>query len=161
MSSGENKKTKKIFIIKTYPNLSEIRKVIKNIAQKMEVPLQISILGKITTRKTLTKKEVEKIIADIKKQLRDILGKEFEFGYFYNPELGSLFIAGHLTPVFLNKVNKKELASLPAGLAGIFRGLGIDAKEFKSYFSALKNDNYCLIIRGRSSELAAIEALLT
>ena len=56
-----------------------------------------------------------------------------------------------------NFSNKHEVPKLIK--IQINRGLGIDAKEFKSYFSALKNDNYCLIIRGRSSELAAIEAL--
>ena len=160
MSSKEHKTPQKLFVIKTYQSLSQIETVLSNIAQKNNIPLQLSILGKLTTNKTITKKKLEKIIADIKQQLSAVLGEQFQFGYFHNPEIGSLFIAGHLTPTFLNKVDERELASLPAGLSGIFRGLGIDVEDINSYLTELKKDSYCLIIRGESSVLATIEPML-
>ncbi len=160
MSFKEHKPPQKLFVIRVYPSLSQIETVLSNIAQKNNIPLQLSILGKLTTNKTITKKELDKIIADIKQQLSVVLGKEFQFGYFHNPEIGSLFIAGHLTPTFLTKVDEVELASLPAGLSGIFRGLEIDVEDINSYLNELKNDSYCLIIRGKNSVLATIEPLL-
>jgi hypothetical protein len=161
MSSKKPKTIQKLFVIRTYPSLSQIGIVLRSISQKNSMPLQLSVLGKLTTNKTITKKELEKTIADIKQQLNAVLGKDFQFGYFYNPEIGSLFIAGHLTPTFLNKVDKKALASLPAGLLGIFRGLEIDLDYINSYLNELKNDSYCLIIRGESNLIASIKPMLS
>jgi hypothetical protein len=160
MSSEKNKTPKKLFVIRTYQSLSQIETVLTNIAQKSNVPLQLSILGQLTTNKAITKKELEKIIADIKQQLSALLGTQFQFGYFYNPEIGALFIAGHLTPTFINKIDERELASLPTGLIGIFKGLGINTEEINSYLTALKNENYCLIIRGESNILKTLEPIL-
>ncbi len=161
MSSIENKARQKLFVIRIYPCLSQIETVLNTIAQNINIPLQLSILGKLTSHKTITKNELEKTIVDIKQELSAVLGEQFQFGYFHNPEIGSLFIAGHLTPTFLNKVDERELASLPAGLLGIFKGLGIDIKEINGYLTELKNDSYFLIIRGESSVLAAIEPMLS
>jgi hypothetical protein len=161
MSSKKHNTPQKLFVIRTYQSLSQIETVLRHIAQKNNVPLQLSILGQITTNKAITKKELEKIIADIKQQLSTVLGKQFQFGYFHNPEIGSLFIAGHLTPTFINKIDERELASLPTGLIGIFKGLGINTEEINSYLTELKNENYCLIIRGEISVLTAVEPMLS
>jgi hypothetical protein len=160
MSFKEHNATKKRFLIRTYSDLPKIEKILSTIAKKNNVPLQLSILGQLTTDKGITKKEITKIIADIKQQLSAVLGKQFQFGYFHNPEIGSLFIAGHLTPTFLDKIDKRELASLPTGLLGIFKGLGIDVEEINNYLDELKNENYCLIIRAESSVLDTIEPML-
>jgi hypothetical protein len=161
MSSKEHNAPQKRFLVRTYSGLPKIKTVLSTIAKKNNVPLQLSILGQLTTDKTITKKELKKIIGDIKQQLSAVLGKQFQFGYFYNPEIGSLFIAGHLTPTFINKIDERELASLPTGLMGIFKGLGINTEEINSYLTELKNDNYCLIIRGESSVLNIIEPMLS
>ncbi|AUC84640.1 hypothetical protein CW731_04705 [Polaribacter sp. ALD11] len=160
MLSKERKIPQKLFVIKTYQNLLQIEIVLNNITQKNNIPLQVSILGPLTANKTIPKKELKKTITYIKKQLSTALGKEFQFGYFHNPEVGSLFIAGHLTPTFLNKVDKRELAALPAGLSGIFRGLGTNIENIDNYLTALKNNNYCLIIRGESNLLDAVKPIL-
>tara|TARA_R110000868_G_scaffold257374_3_gene514479 strand:+ start:4331 stop:4822 length:492 start_codon:yes stop_codon:yes gene_type:complete len=161
MSSKKHNTQQKLFVIRTFQSLSQIETVLNNIAQKNNTSLQLSILGQITTDKTITKKELKKIIANIKQQLSAVLSKQFQFGYFHNAEIGTLFIAGHLTPTFINKINERELASLPTGLIGIFKGLGINTEEINSYLTALKNENYCLIIRGESSLLANIEPMLS
>ena len=60
-----------------------------------------------------------------------------------------LFITGHLTETFLIKVDDRELASLPAGIKGIFRGLGLIDDETQTYLSELKNSySETLEIRG-------------
>ena len=156
----EHKIAQKLFVISTYKRVSQIEVVLINIAKKNNKPVQLSILGPLTTDKTSNKKKLEKIIADKKQQLSNLLGKEYQFGYFNNPEIGSLFIAGRLTPTFLTKVDQRELASLPAGLSGIFRGLGISKEDIHRYVTELKNDSYCLIIRGESSALNSIKSSL-
>ena len=156
----EHKIAQKLFVIHTYKRVSQIEVVLINIAKKNNKPVQLSILGPLTSDKTSNKKELEKIIADKKLQLSNLLGKEYQFGYFNNPEIGSLFIAGRLTPTFLTKVDERELASLPAGLSGIFRGLGISKEDIHRYVTELKNDSYCLIIRGESSALKIIKSSL-
>lgn len=160
MSSKNRNPQQKLFAIRTFQSLSQIETVLNNIAQKNNTSLQLSILGKLTINKTITQKELKKIIINIKLQLTSLLGKQFQFGYFHNSEIGTLFIAGHLTPTFINKINKSELASLPTGLIGIFKGLGINNEEINSYLTELKNDNYCLIIRGESSVLNKLKPIL-
>ncbi|EPR72341.1 hypothetical protein ADIWIN_2511 [Winogradskyella psychrotolerans RS-3] len=161
MSVKKHNTPLKLFVIRTYQSLSQIETVISHITQQNNIPFQLSILGKLTTNKTIAKKELKKIMPDTKQQLSAVLGKKFQVGYFNNPEIGTLFIAGHLTPTFLNKIDERELASLPTGLIGIFKGLGINTEEINSYLNELKNDNYCLIIRGESSVLAGIEPMLS
>jgi hypothetical protein len=160
MFSKKYKIRQKFFAIRTYNKLSKIETVVDSIAQKNEITLQLSVLGKLTNNKKITKKELQKSTSEIQQKLRFILAKKFKFGYFYNPEIGFLFIAGHLTATFLNKVNERELASMPAGLLGIFRGLDGSTAEINNYFRDLKNDNYCLIIRGESNALKTIEPAL-
>ena len=159
MPLRDHKTIQKKFIIRTYEKLSQIEVVISSVF-KNSAHFQLSILGKVTTNNKITKTSLKKIVANKKQELSAVLGKEFQFGFFYNPEFGFLFIAGHLTPTFLTKVDERELASLPSGLSGIFRGLEIDKEEIQSYLTDLKNDKYCLIIRGESDLLATKESLL-
>ena len=161
MFSENYKIPRKYFVIRTYSKLSKIETVVNNIAQKNKTALQFSILGKLTNSATIAKKQLEKSTAAMQKELGLVFPEEFKFGYFHNSEFGLLFIAGHLTPTFLNKIDQRELASLPTGLLGIFRGLDSDAKEINNYLTALKNDNYCLIIRGERSVLQSIEPCLS
>jgi hypothetical protein len=158
----ENYKTpQKLFVIRTYNKFSKIETVVNNIAQKNKSALQFSVLGKLTNSKISTKKELQKSSAAMQQELKVVFPKEIKFGYFYNSEIGFLFIAGHLTPTFLNKVDQRELASLPAGLLGIFRGLNSDSKEINNYLTNLKKGYYCLIIRGESNALKTIESSLS
>jgi hypothetical protein len=161
MFSKNHKIPQKFFVIRTYNKLSKIETVVDRILQKNNTDLQLSVLGKLTNNKKITKKELQKSSTAIQQKLRVVLSEEFKFGYFYNSEIGFLFIAGHLTSTFLNKVNERELASLPAGLLGIFRGLDAGTAEINNYFTELKNDNYCLIIRGEGNALKSIEPSLS
>jgi hypothetical protein len=159
MPFTEFKIQQKLFIINIYAKIPEIETVIASIVRK-KIPVKFSILGKLTDNKSNTKKELKKATIQTKEQLNTILGQQFPFGYFNNPEIGPLFIAGHLTPTFLTKVDENELASLPSALLGIFRGLEIKPEDINGYLTALKNGNYCLIIRVERNLLATIKPLL-
>ena len=160
MLSKNNKTPQKFCVIRTYSKVSKIATVAYSIVQKNKTALQLSVLGKLTNNKKITKKELQKSAAEIQQELSVVFSKEFKFGYFYNSEIGFLFIAGHLTSTFLNKVDQRELASLSTGLLGIFRGLDSTTAEINNYLTDLKNDNYFLIIRGESNALETIKTSL-
>lgn len=161
MSSKAPNTPQKSFLIKVYPTLLQIKTIIKHIALKSDAVFQLSLLGKIKTDNLIIKEKLEKTVTETKHQLRNILGNPLQFGYFHSPENGVLFITGHLTETFLIKVDDRELASLPAGINGICRELGLNDDETKTYLSELKKNKYCLIIRGKNSELATIKPLLS
>lgn len=160
MSSQEESHPQKIFVLSAYPNLSHIETVWNSIAETKEGTLQISILGKLPIYEAYDHESLEKAITATKQKLYDLWDTPFQFGHFDNPDLGMVFIAGHLTPTFLNKVDERELASMPAGLIGIFRELGLNAEDTNTYKTALKHGHCCLIIRGESNALAQIVPLL-
>ena len=151
----------KIFTVKTFKNVSQIAGVIDGIAQLNESNVQLSILGPITCNRNDPKSKLEIQIELTRGQLQSILMPPLKFGYFYNLEIGHLFISGHLTPTFLTKVNGAALASLPVGLSGIFKGLGLKQEQFLGVILALKNKEYCLIVRSTKNVLTKIVPLIT
>ncbi|MBC8757642.1 hypothetical protein H2O64_23440 [Kordia sp. YSTF-M3] len=161
MIPQEDKIKSKQFLIKIYPNLLQIEKVIRNIVQhKNGLQLQVSILGKLASNYSDKENALDEKIKKIRWELAGFLGKHIQFGYFNNSEIGILFIVGHLTETFLCKIDGKELGSLPIGLFGIFRGIGIKLGDINRYIKELQNANLLLIIRGEKESLIAIENLM-
>lgn len=160
MTTHLYKAAQKRFLIKVYPSLGHIDTAIKFMVQNDANLMQISILGKAVATNKTTPKKLNKIKLDIKEQLSLGLRKNIECGYFKNPDIGVIFIAGHLTNIFLYLLDKKKLASLPAGLQGIFQGLQVDREHIISYLTHLKNQRFLLIIRGEQSTLVIIDQLL-
>lgn len=160
MPFKKNNSLHKIFVTKVYSSLSQIEVVVNTIALKSNVMLQVSILGQCSSLSVKTKTVLEKILTTTKQGLSTVVGSSVQFGYFNHPEYGQLYIAGHLTPTFLTKVDNRELASLPAGLIGIFRQLGLNEKETKTYLTTVKDKKSCLIIRMKQSDLETMNSLL-
>ncbi len=157
MASQEDKMKDKDFLIKVYTSLSEIKKVIQTITQNDISDFQLSILGKRSFDDLNQGVKLDEMLRKISTQLNKTTGKPLQLGHFNNPEIGTLFIAGHLTNTFLQKVvDQKELASLPVGLSGIFRGIGIEIEHINRYIQELKNGNCLLIIRGKTKALEAL-----
>ncbi len=150
----------KHFFIKSYTLLSELRKAVMMIQESALSP-NVSILGKFTNEQSF-KNEKEQI--EFEKQLKNYwkesLGSMIEFGAFKNPELGTVFIIGALTPMFLHKINGKALGGMSAGFYGILRGLGAYKLQADIYLKALNKGNYLLIVRGYNDELSVIDELL-
>ena len=160
MTSQEDKIQDKQFLIKIYTSVLQIKKAIRSIMQNDNLHFQLSILGKPTPHYSNNGNGLNEMISDIKMQLSNTLGKRIQFGYFNNPKIGALFIAGHLTETFLHKVDGKELASLPVGLYGIFRGIGIQLDDIDSYLKELQNGKFLLLIRGEAEALTTIGNVL-
>ena len=97
---------------------------------------------------------------DLKNYCTNELHLSSNFGMVSNPEIGTLFIAGFLAPMFLQEIDGKKIGSLSTGLYGILRGLGIDQNSVVTYSKALHTNNFLLIIRGNKDEMIALETLL-
>lgn len=153
MTSQEDNIKEKDFLIKAYTSLTEIKKVIQKIAQNHMLSFQLSILGK---RPFDDLNQISKL-EEINTLLNETIVGPTPFGYFKNPDIGDCFITGHLTGTFLHKVDQKKLASLPAGLLGIFRGIGIELECIDQYIQELKKGGFLLIIRGEAKDLEALK----
>jgi hypothetical protein len=160
MIPQEKKIQDKLFLIKTYSSLLQIEKMIWNIVQNNDLHPQLSILSSFAPDYSNEKNGFDKVIKEVRLKLTNMLGKPIQFGYFMNPEIGMLFIAGHLTETFLCKIDKKELGSLPIGLFGIFRGMGIDLKHIDRYLKEIQDGKFLLIIRDKKETITTIESLI-
>ena len=89
--------------------------------------------------------------ADLKSKLENywqkILGPRTEFGLFYNQDIGTVFITGPYTGLFVQEVNGKKLGALPQGLYGILRGLGLNNKETSDALEKLAEGQYLILGR--------------
>lgn len=160
MTSQENNITGKHFLVKIYPSLSQIEEAIGRIIQNDNLSLQLSILGKLFSDYSYQDDEFDEVMKDIKIRLGTALAKHIQFGYFISPEIGALFVGGHLTETFLHKIDGKKLASLTVGLLGIFKGLEIELDDIDRYKEELQNGKFLLIIRGQVNSLTAVDCFL-
>jgi len=151
----------KHFLIKAYPLLWPLEKAIKILNKNRTSNSQLSILGKFT--KGYTSKSIEERAIyekEMKIYWNGLLGTSPEFGFFTNPDLGTVFIAGSLTSMFLHEIEGKALGAMSAGSYGILRGLGAYQIQAESFLKLLTNGNYLLIVRGFDDELSVLEELL-
>ena len=160
MTSQEDKIQDKQFLIRIYTSVLQIKKAIRSIVKNEDLHVQLSILGKSTPHYSNKENGSYKKMLDIKMQLSNTLGKHIQFGDFTNPQIGKLFITGHLTETFLSKVDGKNLASLPVGLYGILRGVGVKLDHIDDYLRELQKGNFLLFIRGDAEDLSTIERVL-
>lgn len=146
---------------KPYQNLLQLEKAIQRIKEKdHNLNLQISILGKISQYYSDGENALTATIDAMKLKCEKMLGNTTEFGSFYNSNIGVIFIAGSLTPMFLHKIDGKILGEMSTGPYGILRGLGAYRFQAETYLKALNTRTYLLIIRGFDYELDLVEDAL-
>lgn len=121
---------------------------------------ELSILGKTNIlSSTQNKGQINTGIA-IKDHLSKITKVDMACDYFYNPEIGYIFIIGPLTSIFLNDLEGKSLGTISAGPYGILRGLGISQSEASAHIKALKKGGYLLIVRGYDNDIDTLENVM-
>lgn len=121
---------------------------------------EITILGKTNILNSNKNKGQINTGMAIKDHLSKITKVVMEYDYFYNPEIGYIFITGPLTSIFLNDLEGKTLGNISAGPYGILRGLGISPKEASAHIEALKKGGYLLIARGYNNNIDTLENML-
>jgi len=121
---------------------------------------ELSILGKTNIlNATQNKGQINTGIA-IKDHLGKITKVVMEYDYFYNPEIGYIFITGPLSSIFLNDLEGKTLGTISAAPFGILRGLGISPKQATTHIEALKKGAYLLIVRGYDDDMVFLKNIL-
>ena len=156
-----NTKQKQVYF-KAYKHLFLLENALEHIKQQEgDSNFQISILGKVVHFYIDKDLEVSNNTDTIKKFWKNQLGNTVNFGSFYNPEIGNVFIAGSLVPTFLHIINGKALAALTSGPYGIFRGIGANESQAAANLKLLNKGNYLLIFRGFEDELHNLENILT
>lgn len=80
-----------------------------------------------------------------------LLGPMTEFGLFQSEDIGTIFITGPYTGMFVQDINGKKLGALPEGLFGILRGLGLNREETSNAIEKLAEGQY--LILGRTSTI--------
>mgnify|MGYP001038049588 CR=1 FL=1 len=152
-------KQKQIYF-KAFQHLSHLENALKCIKREGIFNSQISILGKTTQFFEDKEIEISDEFFSIKKYWKNQLGHSVNFGSFYNPQIGTIFIVGSLASTFLHKINGKPLAALSSGSYGIFRGIGASKIEASAYLKLLNRGNFLLVFRGFENELHQLENLL-
>jgi hypothetical protein len=149
-------KNKHIYL-KSFLELIQLKKAIKNIKAVGLTDYQLSVLAKIPKDKFSQPQSVQQITNEVKKYLNDLMLSSQGSGLFYTEQYGIIFIIGSLSPLFLREVNGKTLGSFSMGLYGILRGLGASESYVESQLKTLETNNYLLILRGLNKELEQLE----
>lgn len=146
--------------LKAYRYLRHLEEALQFIENKKELQLQISVLGKVIHYNADKANIPTNKNIDIDAYWKSLLGNTADFGDFYNPELGTVFIAGHLTSTFLHEIDNKVLAKFSAGPYSIFRGMGLTEIQATTYLKMLNSGNFLLVFRGYTHELHELETML-
>ncbi|MDC1504190.1 hypothetical protein N8475_03285 [Winogradskyella sp.] len=111
MSSTHSTKQKQV-CFKTYKELEQLENALKHLKEENTPQIQVSVLGKVSQFHSDRDIESFQDTTIMKSYWKDLSGKSVNFGIFYNPESGSVFIVGSLATIFLHKINEKSLATL-------------------------------------------------
>lgn len=160
MSAKVPKPREKRFFSKTFDQLSQVEQAITFVLAENPLDPRSTLLVKLDKIHHTELWEAEEMNERLKTYWKKLLGPKTDFGFFYNREIGTVFIAGPLSELFLHDVDGKKLAELSEGPYGILRGLGIDDTETASYIKKLNEGRYLLLIRGNGLDLNALENAL-
>ena len=138
---------KKRFSSKVFEQLSEVEEAINGILSKRTSDAELTVLVKLIDAPYANLSEVEQRNGGLRARWKELLGPNTHFGFFNNEDIGSVFIAGSLTGVFLFDVEDRKLAELSEGPYGILRGLGIDEAKANPHIKKLSQGRYLLLIR--------------
>lgn len=158
-SDNYNTRQKQVYF-KAFQELPQLENVLEQIKEKNASEFQMTILGKVIQFYSDKDMEIPENTSYIKAYWKDLLGKTVNFGQFYNPESGFIFIVGPLVSTFLQKINGRYLATLSSGPYGIFRGIGVTEIEATTYLRLLDSGQYLLILRGFSDEIQKLDMIL-
>ncbi|WP_072765091.1 hypothetical protein [Arenibacter nanhaiticus] len=157
MKPSTKKRKKKHFLIKAFHHLWQIEQAIMIIRENSAMDSKLSVLGKLDTEafsdETTLLNEKISLETHWKKTLRTTK----HFGFFYNPEIGTIYIAGPLAPIFLHEVDGKKLGAMSSGPYGILRGLDFKEEEALRLLRTLHKGGYLIVVRAFDEELKYIE----
>ncbi len=122
--------------------------------------VQLTVLLKLDQSYFADGNEIAEMKAKLKTYWKNLLGQEIEFGFFHNREIGTIFIVGPLSELFLHDIDGRELGALSEGPYGILRGLGVRDIDANHYIEQLKEGGHLLLARGNILDNYTIDSML-
>lgn len=156
MKSKIHKTAKKDVVSKMIAQLSEVEKLIER-ASLHNGNTQLTFLLKLDQKFQGDITESKEIYVKLKAYWQKLLGPKTDFGFFRNAEIGTLFVAGPLSEVFLFDIERKKLGELCGGPYGILRALGITEAEADRQIKKLNEGLYLLLIKEKPKDLIFLE----
>jgi hypothetical protein len=154
------KTSKKRFLSTTFSKLVQVEKAITFLKEQNTMNVQLTLLIKLDAYSRADLQKAEKKNGQLKAYLKKWLGPKTDFGIFHNPQIGTVFIGGPLSELFLHDIDGKKLAELSEGPYGILRGLGIYETQATSNVKKLNEGQYLLLFQNQSYNLSGLEAIL-
>lgn len=138
---------KKHVVSKLYVHLNQVERAIEYIVKTDDTDTQLTMLVKLGETSNATYPFTELTNIQMETYWRNLLCKNTEIGFFQNPQIGTIFVAGALSEVFLHDINGKKLGAMSGGPYGILRGLGVEEPEAANYIKKLNEGLYLLLVR--------------
>ncbi|WP_188464441.1 hypothetical protein [Bizionia arctica] len=141
------------FLVKSFQDMSQLHLAIDKCHDITKERLQFSVLEKckapIANDVVLCTQQFQ----NLKTVLHNEFSAKSKSGLFFNPEIGTIFCIGNLSPFFLQEIDGKPLGALGTGVYGIIRGLGINEEDAKQNITELRQGNYLLFISGTANTI--------
>ena len=150
---------KKIYF-KSYESLTTLETAVMGLQKEAPSDLKITVVGKFSRFRFEKNNEFQDNVDTVKRYWNELLKNDHDFGTFQNSEIGSIFIAGALAPIFLREIDGKILGTLSVGPYAILMGMGANETQAKAFISSLNNDKYLILFRGLENELVKYEDIL-
>ncbi len=160
MNAKTSKTSERRFFSKIFDELFQVEKVIRFIREATVSDTQMTLLFKLDQSYCTRTKEAREKNEQLKAYWKKLLGSKTNFGFFTNREIGTVFIAGPLSDLFLHDLDGKKLAELSEGPYGVLRGLGIEDTQAVDYVKKLNDGHYLLIVRGHSFDITGLEGVM-
>ena len=129
---------------KMIAQLSEVERVVDR-TNKDDSDTQLTFLFKLGKHCFGEDRKIEGQSRRLKNYWKKLLGPTIDFGSFYNRDIGTIFIAGPLSEIFLQDVDGKKLGAFTEGPYGILRGLGLNHVKASVAIKKLNEGQYLLL----------------
>lgn len=123
--------------------LSHLEKWVQ-LERKSSKDMQLTLLSKLGEH-SFGEGELKLLRPALKEYWERILGPDLEFGFFFNEDIGMIFVAGPYKGLFLQVINDKKLGSFAKGVHGILGGLGFKDRKTAEAIGKLRQGHYLII----------------
>lgn len=142
---------------KVFARLVQVELAIERLTKTDYADTQLTLLVKLGETYNVDKGVAEQNNRELESYWKNLLGPNTEFGFFQNPEIGTVFVAGPLSELFLHDVDGKKLGAMTGGPYGILRGLGIEEPVAADHIKKLNEGRYLLLVRTSRFDLDGFE----
>lgn len=142
---------------KVFAQLDHLKKAIAHVTKTSDTDTQLTLLVKQVQMFNGHTQLMDKMNEELMTYWKGVLGPKTGAGFFENIEIGTVFVAGSLSELFLHDVDGKKLGALTKGPYGILRGLGIEESSAADYVEYLNQGRYLLLIRTARSNINGLK----